>query len=245
MDPPKLTPSPILLNYCLHFNPTLTFLGLTFDRTYSFSKHVSLLKVKFLPRLKALRCISASSWGPRKESVSLLYKAFLWPLLIYASPEWCFFIRVTNITKLERLHQAASRTITDCLSSSLIPLFLSDASLPFLRVTLIHFTFFSYEQAFRLPTSFPILGFACLRVKPRLCRSSWRAFASTHPLMFSSTSPRKDLCACPSFPPWNLLSFTVYSTLSSPCSRFDLSLSRQGEALTHLDSFPSLSGTLD
>ena len=33
-------------------------------------------------------------------------------------------------------------------------------------------------------------------MKPRLCRSSWRAFASTHPLMLPSTSSREALLAC-------------------------------------------------
>ena len=81
--------------------------------------------------------------------------------------------------------------------------------------------YFSYERALRLPTSFPISGLARLGVKPRHCRSSWRAFASTHPLMLPSTCSREALVACPPFPPWNLPSFTVESTLSSPCSRSD------------------------
>ena len=68
---------------------------------------------------------------------------------------------------------------------------------------------FFYERALRLPTSFPISGLARLGVKPRLCRSSWRAFASIHPLMLSSTSSREALLACPPFPRWNLPSFTV------------------------------------
>ena len=38
---------------------TPTFFWVTFDRILSFSKHVSLLKAKFFPRLKVLRCISA------------------------------------------------------------------------------------------------------------------------------------------------------------------------------------------
>ena len=146
------------------------------------------------------------------------------------------FLSATNLTKLKRLHRAASRAITGCLSSSPIPLLLSEASLPPLRVTLTHFTLFSYERALRLPTSFPISGLARLAVKPRLCRSSWRAFASTHPLMLPSTSSREALLA---FPPWNLPSFTVESTLSTPCSRSDPPLSRQGAALAHLDSLPS------
>ena len=228
----------LLLGSRLRFNPTPTFPGVTFDRTLSFSKHVSLLKAKFFPRLKALRCISSSSWVPSKESLSLLHKSFLWSLLTYASPGWFPFLSITNSTKLERLHRAAGRAITGCLSSSPIPLLLSEASLPPLRVTLTHSTLFSYERALRLPTSFLILGLARLGVKPKLCRSSWRAFASTHPLMLPSTSSREALVACPPFPPWNLPLLTVESTLSTLCSRSDPPLSRQGAALTHLDSLP-------
>ena len=234
----NLQPNLLLLGSRLRFNSTPTFLGVIFDRTLSFSKHVSSLKAKFSPRLKALRCISASSWGPSKESLSVLYKSFLRSLLTYASPGWFPFLSATSITKLERLHRAASRAITGCLSSSPIPLLLTEASLPLLRVTLTHFTLLSYERALRLPTSFPISGLARLGVKPRLCRSSWRAFASTHPLMLPSTCSREALVACPPCPPWNLPSFTVESTLSSPCSRSDPPHSRQGAALAHLDSLP-------
>ena len=234
----NLQPNLLLLGSRLRFNPTPTFLGVTFDRTLSFSKHVSSLKAMFFPRLKALRYISASSWGPSKESLSVLYKSFLRSLLTYASPGWFPFLSATNITKLERLHRAASRAITGCLLSSSIPLLLTEASLPPLRVTLTHFTLFSHERALRLPTSFPISGLAKLGVKPRLCRSSWRALASTHPLMLPSTCSREALLACPPCPPWNLPSFTVESTLCSPCSRSDPPLSRQGAALAHLDSLP-------
>ena len=234
----NLQPNILLLGSRLRFNPTPTFLGVTFDCSFSFSKHVSSVKAKFFPRLKALRCISASSWGASKESLSLLYKSFLRPILTYASPGWFPFLSATNSTKLERLHRAAGRAITGCLSSSPIPLLLTEASLPPLRVTLTHFTLLSYERILRLPTSFPISGLARLGVKPRHCRSSWRAFASTHPLMLPSTCSWEALLACPPFPPWNLPSFTVESTLSSPCSRSDPPLTRQGAALAHLDSLP-------
>ena len=56
--------------------------------------------------------------------------------------------------------------------------------------------------------------------------------------MLPSTCSREALLAYPSFPPWNLPLFTVESTLSSPCSRSDPPLSRQGAALAHLDSLP-------
>ena len=142
---------------------------------------LSSLKAKFFPRLKALRCVSASSLGPSKESLSVLYKSFLRLLLTYASSGWFPFLSVTNITKLEHLHRAASRAITCCLSFSPIPLLFSKAFLPPLPVILTHFTILFYERAFRLPTFFPISGLARLGVKPRLCRSSWRAFCVHSP----------------------------------------------------------------
>ena len=168
----NLQPNLLLFNPHLCFNPTPTSLGVSFDCTLSFSKHVSSLKAKFFPRLKVLRCISASSWGSSKESVSLLYKSFLWPLLTYASTRWFPFLSATTITKLERLHRAASRAITGCLSSSPSPLLVSEVSLPPLRVTLTNFTLLSYERALRLSTSFPISGFVRLGERPRHCRSS-------------------------------------------------------------------------
>ena len=203
MDPHQanLQPNVLLFGSRLRFNPTPTFLGITFDRTLVFSKHVSSLKAKFFPHLKALRCISDFSWGPSKESLSFLYKSFLRSLLTYASPGWFPFLSATNLTTLKSLHRAASRAITGCLSSSPIPLLLSEASLLPLRVTLTHFNLSSYERALCLPTSFSISGLARLGVKPRLYRSPWRAFASTHPLMLPSTCSREALLACPPCPP--------------------------------------------
>ena len=170
---------------------------------------------------------------------------FLWFLLTYASPGWFPFLCVTNITKLERLHRASGRAIFACLSSSPILLLFSEPSLSPLRVTLTNFTLSSYERALRLPTFFRISGLARHGVKPRLCRSSWRAFASTHPLMLPSSSLRRTFFACPLFSPWNLSCFTVESTLSSPCSRSDSSLSTKGGLSLNLTLFPSRSGALD
>ena len=91
-----LLPNLLSLGSRHRFNPTPTFLGVTFDRTLFFSKHVSSLKAKFFPRLKALRCISASS----KESLFLLYKSFFWAFLTYASPGWFPFVRYSGQTAL-------------------------------------------------------------------------------------------------------------------------------------------------
>ena len=56
--------------------------------------------------------------------------------------------------------------------------------------------------------------------------------------MLLSICSREAVLACPPCPYWNLPSFTVESTLSTPCCRSDLPLFRQGAALAHLDSLP-------
>ena len=117
----NLKPNLLLLGSRLRFNPTPTFFRVTFDRTVSFSKHVSLLKAKFFPCLKALRCISASSWRPSKEFLSVLYTSFLRPPLTYASPGWFPFLSATNITKLERLHASTERPAAPSLAASRPP----------------------------------------------------------------------------------------------------------------------------
>ena len=54
---------------------------------------------------------------------------------------------------------------------------------------------------------------------------------STHPLMLRSACSKEAFLVCPPLPFWNLSSFTVESTLSTPCSRSDPPLSRQSSAL--------------
>ena len=69
----------LLLGSRFCFNPTPTFLGVTFDRTLSFSKHVSSLKAKFFQCFKALRCISASSWAPLRSPSLFCTNLFFGP----------------------------------------------------------------------------------------------------------------------------------------------------------------------
>ena len=108
-----------LLGIPLSFNPTPKFLGVTFDRTLSFGPHVQSLCSKFYRRHKALRSIATAFWGPTKESLSLLYKAFVRPVLLtYASPGWFPFLCDTATNHLEVLHRAACRVIIGCLSST-------------------------------------------------------------------------------------------------------------------------------
>ena len=120
LDPHQATFQPRLnlLGIPLLFNPTPKFLGVTFDWTLSFGAHVQSLYSKLYPRYKALRSIATASWDPTKESLTLLYKAFVRPVLTYASLGWFPCLCNTTTNHLEVLHGAACRVITGCLSST-------------------------------------------------------------------------------------------------------------------------------
>ena len=128
-NPHQATLQPLLnlLGIPLSFNSIPKFLGVIFDQTLSFGAHVQSLCSKFYPRHKALRSIATASWGPTKESLSLLYKAFVRPVLTYASPGWFPFLCDTTTNHLEVLHRAACRVITGCLSSNHSTLLLLEA----------------------------------------------------------------------------------------------------------------------
>ena len=156
-DPHQATFQPRLnlLGIPLLFNPTPKFLGVTFDRTLSFGAHVQSLCSKIYPRHKALRSIATASWGPTKESLSLLHKAFVRSVLTYAFPGWFPFLCNTATNHLEVVHRAACRVITGCLFSTPSSLLLLEAQLPPLKLTLEHQTLYSFERALRLPPTSP------------------------------------------------------------------------------------------
>ena len=236
-DPHQATFQPRLnlLGFPLLFNPTPKFLGVTFDRTLSFGAHVQSLCSKFYPRHKALRSIATASWGPTKESLSLLYKAFVRPVLTYASPGWFPFLCNTATNHLEVLHRAACRVITGCLSSTPSSLLLLEAQLPPLKLTLEHQTLYSFERALRLPPDFSSLY--ALAIKNVPCRlkkkPSWRSSCSSATLPLPS--PRESLITCPPFPPWSTIHFTV-SPFIPDCT--GSSTARLQIALNRLSSLP-------
>ena len=129
-------------NTPLNFNPNPIFLGVTFDNTLSFKHHVLSLRKKFHSQFCAFLSITSASWAPSKESLCPLYKAFIRPVITYASPGWFAFSSPTCITSVERMRRSSCKVITDCLSSTPIPLLHVEILFLPLRVTLTHQSLF-------------------------------------------------------------------------------------------------------
>ena len=146
-----LKPFLSILHTPFNLNPNPTFLGVTFDRILSFKHHVLSFRKKFHTRFRVFRSIVTASWGPSKESFCTQYKAFIRPILAFASPGSFLFSSPTHITSMERMHRSSRRIITGCLSSTPIPLLHLEALFPPIRVTITHQSLSCLERALRLP----------------------------------------------------------------------------------------------
>ena len=116
-----------------------------------------MFKILSTPQSALLHSIATASWGPTKESLSLLYKTFVRPVLTYASPGWFPFLCDTATNHLEALHRAACGVIFGCLSSTPSSLLL-EAQLPPLKLSLEHQALSSFERALCLPPDFSSLN---------------------------------------------------------------------------------------
>ena len=83
----NLQPNLLLLGSRLRFNPTPTFLGVIFDRTLSFSKHISSLKAKFF-HVSRPYAVSLLPHGAPLRSPSLFcINLFLGPFSLTLHPD--------------------------------------------------------------------------------------------------------------------------------------------------------------
>ena len=99
------------------------------------------------------------------------------------------------------MHRSSCRLITGCLSSTPIPLLHIEALLPPLRVTLTHQSLSFFEQALRLPSTFPIASLENSNPRTRLKKSSWRSSSRSHILTPNLHLTREPLILCPPKPP--------------------------------------------
>ena len=87
------------------------FLGVTVDRGLRFTKHLDNTITKCTKRVNIIKCLAGKDWGQQLESQRRVYLTYVCSCLEYASPSWWPCIPNTSKTKLERVQNAALRSI--------------------------------------------------------------------------------------------------------------------------------------
>ena len=87
----------------IKFNPILRLLGIILDRQLTFTPHIDAVTDRLVSIFQMMNAVSHSTWGWLKDSLPLIYHAFVSSQLNYAEAGWQPYICESNIKKLERL----------------------------------------------------------------------------------------------------------------------------------------------
>ncbi|KAF0294597.1 Retrovirus-related Pol polyprotein from type-1 retrotransposable element R1 4 [Amphibalanus amphitrite] len=111
------------------FSPTTTFLGITLDRSLTFTGHVKTIKAKMLQRNNVLRAISGTTWGCSPSDLRSTYLAFSRACADYAAGAWMPGLSESGLRELETVQRQACRTITGCVRSTPVDALAREADL--------------------------------------------------------------------------------------------------------------------
>ena len=96
----------------LEHTPTPTYLGVTLDRTLSYSSHINKVKAKTAARNNVLKKLSNSKWGANPATIKTTALALCYSTAEYACPVW---EKSSHAYKIDPVLNEACRSITGCL----------------------------------------------------------------------------------------------------------------------------------
>ena len=96
----------------LEHTPFPTYLGVTLDRTLSYSTHIAKVKAKTAARNNVLRKLANSKWGTHQSTIKTTALALCYSTAEYACPVW---ERSAHTHKVYPVLNDACRAITGCL----------------------------------------------------------------------------------------------------------------------------------
>ena len=96
----------------LEHTPSPIYLGVTLDRTLSYSTHITKVKAKTATRNNVLRKLANSKWGTHPSTIKTTALALCYSTAEYACPVW---ERSAHAHKVDPVLNDACRAITGCL----------------------------------------------------------------------------------------------------------------------------------
>ena len=93
-------------------------MGVTLDRSLSFTEHYRRLRQKTAPRLRQLLAVSGRDWGADETTLRSIYLTYIRSALEYAGGAWMQAASKSALNNIQVVQNAAARTITGCCKGS-------------------------------------------------------------------------------------------------------------------------------
>ena len=110
----KIHPSIFIDNSHLPLIKCPRILGDYLDPSLSFNKHIQYVTEKVSGRNNILKALAGTSWGQKKETLLMTYKAVGRSIINYAAPVWSPNLHDTNYRKIPYTQNEALRIATGC-----------------------------------------------------------------------------------------------------------------------------------
>ena len=222
----------------LKHKPTPKLLGVTLDRTLSFTTHVDELAKTANKKLRIVSKLAYSNWGSDKFQLLRIFQAVVCSRMGYSASAWQPWISETQMNKLETIQNKGLRAITGQTRSTPVEALRLEAGVPSYATTSRRLILTSYEKAARLPRGHPRRELYNNPVPKRNKRNSWRSTGmKLASLLPESTNDRVPI-PLPTRPPWTQKGpYSVIPTLPGLEKKSELSIENLKELSIHcLDS---------
>ena len=115
-------------------SPSLTLLGIKFDRLLHFGEHCAKLRKRVKPRLAHLRTLTGRSWSLREAQLRTVANGYVRGAMEHAAAAWLPATSPGHVEQLDRELRAAARIITGCPRSTPVAPLMAEAGLPTAQV---------------------------------------------------------------------------------------------------------------
>ena len=218
----------------LNVNPNPVFLGVTYDRSLTFTAQSMKVASRMTKGCRVLGALSNRDWGWSNWHLRRIYQATSLSILKYCAASWIPWLAGNNLDRLEQAQNKCLRVISGQYSSTPIEALRAETDMPSVRTLRDRSAAEAWERSLRLPASNPrsLLPISNVRHRSKI-RSSWREVSSTICDRLELTSvPRQPLCEVMIAPwLWQKGAWAITTRLSGGSSCRDTEEVRLADAL--------------
>jgi len=218
----KYRPHLLLLNEPLQFNPTPTFLGVTFDRTLSYKAHIDKATTKMKKRCQVMKALRGRDWGLEKEDMRQVYLTYVRSAAEYCAPAWAPSVSATQMKRMETAQNVGLHVINNTTKTTSVQSIRIEAGVQPFESRCEEVCAISMEKSKRQPLTNPRRVLADEEgPRKRLKRECWRGTANKIIRECDLQDvAREPFVTVSSIPPWKEIANVTYNTdLTTPISK--------------------------
>ena len=126
------------------------YLGILLDTRLTFHAHIEELRTRCLQRMNILKCVSGSTWGADRKSLTVLYCSLIRSVLDYSATV-ISVVCATSRQRIESIQSMCLRIISGAFRSTAVTALQADVCLPSLENRRLYLLLRNYFQVMSMP----------------------------------------------------------------------------------------------